>query len=294
MAAPARPRAGTSSAARAIAASRGLAATATRDRGLLRAFLERDRIFAGYALCALEDRHFDRARWGIATRDGDPVALAMEQGGPAPQPVFLVGAPDAAEMLLREVVRPWSAYISAPAELLPAIRALYRVEPGPPMVRMAVDRERFRPYPGPVQRLTPAHIGELNRMYDLGFTSWLPGEVLADGVYYGLRVGGRLVSAAGTHAISRSARMAIVGNVLTVPTYQGRGYAKATTSAVTAELLRECDDLILNVRSDNPPALAAYRALGFREHTRFEERLAHRRASTWDAILEPLRRFFGG
>ena len=292
MAAPARPRVIVSG-TEAVEARRGLEAVATRDRGLLRAFLERDRIFAGYALCALEERAFERARWGIATRDGEPIALAMEQGGPAPQPLFLTGEADAAELLLREVVRPWSAYVSAPQELLPAIRALYRDEPGPPMVRMAVDRERFRPYLGPVQRLTPAHIGELNRMYDLGFTSWLPGEVLAEGVYYGLRLAGRLVAAAGTHAISRTARMGIVGNVLTVPAYQGRGYAKATTSAVTAELLRDCDDVVLNVRSDNPPALAAYRALGFREHTRFEERLAHRRAGTWDVIIGPLRRFFG-
>ena len=29
---------------------------------------------------------------------------------------------------------------------------------------------------------------------------------------------------------------------------------------MTAELLRTCDDVVLNVRSDNPPAIAAYRA----------------------------------
>jgi RimJ/RimL family protein N-acetyltransferase len=261
---------------------------------VLRAFLERDRLLSGYALCALEERPFQQARWGVALRDGDPVALATEQGGPAPQPVFVAGEPEAAELLLRQVIRPWAAYIAARPELLPPIEALYRLDNGPPMVRMAVDRERFRPYPGRVQRLTASSVGELNRMYDLGFTSWLPGEALADGVYYGLRIGGRLVAAAGTHAISRAGRMGIVGNVMTIPPYQGRGYAKATTSAVTAELLRECDDVILNVRSDNPPALAAYRSLGFREYARFEERLAHRRGGSWDVIIAPLRRFLGG
>jgi RimJ/RimL family protein N-acetyltransferase len=162
------------------------------------------------------------------------------------------------------------------------------------MVRMAVDRATFEPYPGPVVRLTPASVGELNRMYDLGFTSWLPADALAHGVYYGLRIAGRLVAAAGTHAVSREARMGIVGNVLTVTAHRGRGFAKATTSAVTAELLRTCDDVILNVRSDNPPALAAYAALGFREHVRFEERLAHRRGGPWDGIIASLRRLLGG
>lgn len=292
MAAPARQRI---LAGRATAVpGRGLAVATTRDRSLLRTFLEGDRRFAGYALCALDDRFFDRARWAIATRDGEPVSLAMEHGGPAPQPVFLTGDPDGTEILLREVIRPRTAYVSSPADLLPTVAALYRLDPGPPMVRMAVDRESFRPYPGPVQRLTPSSVGELNRMYGLGFTSWLPNEALAEGVYYGLRIAGRLVAAAGTHAISRTAKMGIVGNVMTVAAYQGRGFAKATTSAVTAELLRESDDVVLNVRADNPSALAAYRALGFREHVRFEERLAHRRGGPWDGIIAPLRRILGG
>jgi predicted GNAT family acetyltransferase len=45
--------------------------------------------------------------------------------------------------------------------------------------------------------------------------------------------------------------------------FRGRGYATAVTGAVTAELLRFCDQVVLNVRADNPPALAAYRRLGY-------------------------------
>ena len=85
-----------------------------------------------------------------------------------------------------------------------------------------------------------------------------------------------VVAAAGTHVISREAGLAVVGNVLTHADHRGRGYAKAVTSAVTAELLRFCDQVVLNVRADNPPALQAYRRLGYREHVRFEERLVHR------------------
>ena len=47
--------------------------------------------------------------------------------------------------------------------------------------------------------------------------------------------GGRLVAAAGTHAIGRSARIAVVGNVLTHADFRGRGYAKAVTSAARQE-----------------------------------------------------------
>ena len=66
-------------------------------------------------------------------------------------------------------------------------------------------------------------------------------------------------------------------------TIRGRGYATAVTGAVTAELLRTCDQVVLNVRSDNPPALQAYRRLGYQEHVRFEERLVHRLGSPWPA-----------
>ena len=71
--------------------------------------------------------------------------------------------------------------------------------------------------------------------------------------------------------------------------HRGQGLAKVVTSAVTSELLRIVDDVVLNVRLDNPSALAAYRALGYREHARFEERLVHRRSTLWDSIVGPIR-----
>ena len=160
------------------------------------------------------------------------------------------------------------------------------------MVRMWVDRARFRPYPATVQRLLPVEIGDLNRLYQLGFASWLPASTIVDGVYYGMRVNGQLVAAAGTHVISRTARLAVVGNVLTHADFRGRGFATAVTGAVTAELLRSCDEVVLNVRADNPPALGAYRRLGFAEHVRFEERLVHRLGSPWPDIATSFRRLF--
>ena len=171
--------------------------------------------------------------------------------------------------------------------------AQYNIDPGPPMIRMWVDRARFQPAPAPVERLLPVEVGELNRLYQLGFAAWLPSSTIAEGVYYGIRVNGQLVAAAGTHVISRNARLAVVGNVLTHTDHRGRGYAQAVTSAVTAELLRFCDQVVLNVRSDNPPAIQAYRAS--RLHRALPVRgapdPAHRR-SPWADLTAPLRRLF--
>jgi ribosomal protein S18 acetylase RimI-like enzyme len=262
------------------------------DRALLRAFLEQDRLYAAYAICDLEEREFGRTRWGAAYEDGELIALGLEYTGPTPQPLFVMGRPDGVSAVLRDVIRPRAAYIAAQTSMLPAIEAFYRVDPGPQMVRMWVDRARFRPYPATVQRLLPVEIGELNKLYQLGFAAWLPSSAIGDGVYYGMRVNGRLVAAAGTHVVSTSGRLAVVGNVLTHLDYRGRGFATAVTGAVTAELLRSCDQVVLNVRSDNPPAINAYRRLGYAEHTRFEERLIHRLGSPWPDVSATLRRLF--
>jgi RimJ/RimL family protein N-acetyltransferase len=279
-------------AAIAIGRSSGAVARPTSDRAMLRAFLEQDRLFAAYAICDLEEREFARTRWAAAYAGDRLIAVGLEYTGPTPQPLFVMGDADGIEAILRDVIRPRAAYIAAQTPMLPTIEALYRVDPGPQMVRMWVDRARFRPYPATVQRLLPIEIGELNRLYQLGFASWLPSSAIGDGVYYGLRVHGRLVSAAGTHVISPTARLGVVGNVLTHVEYRGRGFATAVTGAVTAELLRSCDQVVLNVRSDNPPAINAYRRLGFVEYARFEERLIHRLGSPWPDLTAPLRRLF--
>jgi RimJ/RimL family protein N-acetyltransferase len=273
---------------------RTVVARTTTDKALLRAFLERDRLFAAYAMCDLEEREFPRTRWGIALVGDEPVAVAMEYSGLTPQPLFVMGRNDGIEALLRDVVRPRAAYVAARSEALQAVERVYRVDPGPPMVRMWVDRARFRPYPSDVRRLLPVEIGELNRLYQLGFASWLSSSAIAEGVYYGIRAGGKLVAAAGTHVNSPIARLAVVGNVFTHVDHRGRGYATAVTGAVTAELLRSCDHVVLNVRSDNPPALQAYRRLGYAEYVRFEERLIHRLGAPWTGLAAPLRRLLAG
>jgi ribosomal protein S18 acetylase RimI-like enzyme len=271
---------------------RTLVVQETADRSMLRAFLETDRLYSAYALCDLDEREFLRTRWGVAFISGKPVAVVLQYAGYSPQPIFVMGQNDGIAAILADVIKPRTAYVAARTEHLPAIAANYRVDPGPAMLRMWVDAAHFRAFPSDVRRLLPVEIGELNRLYQLGFASWLPASAISDGLYYGVRVGGRLVSAAGTHVISASARLAVVGNVMTHTDFRGRGYATAVTGAVTAELLRFCDQVVLNVRADNPPALAAYQRLGYQVNVTFEERLIHRSEPPWSGWSGTFRRFF--
>jgi ribosomal protein S18 acetylase RimI-like enzyme len=272
-------------------AGRRVIARPSVDRVLLRGFLERDRLFAAYAICDLDDREFRRTRWAVAFDGDEPVAVGLEYSGPSPQPVFLMGGAEGVSAILRDVIKPRAAFIATLQDHVAAVSAQYRLDPGPPMVRMWLDVHRFRPYPSAATvRLDASDAPDLNRLYGLGFGAWLPPRAVAEGVYYGIRVNGRLVSAAGTHVVSRAARLAVVGNVLTHADHRGHGYATAVTGAVTAMLLQTCDEIVLNVRADNPPAISAYRRLGYAEHVRYEERLGRRIAAPWSEVLAAVMR----
>lgn len=272
-----------------VAAKRHLEVRSTRDRPLLHKFLEQDRVYAAYAIADTDDAEFERTRFGIAFDDREPVAVVMEYRGVSPQPIFAMGDPAGVSAIMGEVIRPRIAYVGCKTDVVRGIRDHYRVEAPAPMVRMVVERASFRPVVGETVRLDQADVGHLNRLYQLGLNAHLPEQAVAAGVYYGVRRGTRLIAAAGTHVVSPQWGIAAVGNVYTHREYRGQGLAKLVTSAVTADLLRECETVVLNVRADNPPALAVYRALGYREHTEFEERLVHRETSVWDSIVGPIR-----
>jgi len=260
---------------------------AVADRDLLSGFLRTDRRYAAYAIGDLEAG--DRSQWGMAfDAIGRPMGLVMHRGGLVPQPLFLMGDPVACRAILESVIRPRDAYLQATSEHAEAITGLYELDPEVTMLRMVVDRDTFVPFDGPAERLTGRDIDELNRLYQLGFRTGFPPAVLADGVYFGLRVGDRLVSAAGTHLASAREGIAVVGNVMTHTEHRGNDYAKIVTSAVTADLLTRVPDVALNVRADNAPAVAAYARLGYQIHCEFSERLVRRRDGGWD-LLRPFR-----
>lgn len=266
-----------------------LYARAVSDRDEIAAFLRTDRIYAAYTLGDLDGPNRHRCSWGIAYDDlGRPVALAMHQDGLIPQPLFLMGDPAGCREILDSVIRPRDAYLMGTAAIDEAVADLYELDPPQLLLRMAVNGSTFRPFAGGAERLMPADIDDLNQLYQLGFRGGFPASVLEDGVYYGVRVRGRLVSAAGTHAINVRERIAVVGNVMTHVDYRGHDFAKMVTSAVTAELLQRVDDVTLNVHAGNDPAVAAYRRLGYVDTDLLTERLGRRRAGGW-GLMRPIR-----
>jgi RimJ/RimL family protein N-acetyltransferase len=269
-----------------------LQARAITDRDAIAAFLHTDRLYAAYALGDLDGPQRRRATWGIAYDPaGHPTALAEHHEGLVPQSLFLMGDPEGCRTLLEAVIKPRDAYFQASAAQESAMRSLYELESATHMLRMVVDGDTFQPFAGPAERLTPADIDDLNRLYQLGFRTGFPISVLEDGIYFGVRVRGRLVSAAGTHVINPREGIGVVGNVMTHTDFRGHDFAKMVTSAVTAELLTRVRDVALNVHTDNGPAVAAYARLGYGVHCHLVERLGRRRSGGW-GLMRPLREAF--
>ena len=160
-----------------------IVAEATTDRELIRAFLDRDRLYAAYALADLEDRDTGRARWAVARLDGEVVALVLEYGGPSPQPLFIVGSDEGIDEILRDVIRPSIAYVAClPGEPRRGGASL------PPRAGTAdgpdVGRPNHVPTGGSIRASSGSaamDVGELNRLYRLGFGSWLPPSAIARG-----------------------------------------------------------------------------------------------------------------
>jgi RimJ/RimL family protein N-acetyltransferase len=269
--------------------SRPLDARVVVDRDEIASFLRTDRRYAAYALGDLDGPQRNRVAWGMAyDAPGVPVAVAMHHEGLVPQPLFVMGDPAGCRAILDSVLKPRDAYFQGREGHQAAIASLYELEAPATMLRMVVDRATFRPVGGQAERLGGRDIDELNRLYQLGFRGGFPASVIEDGIYYGVRIRGRLVSAAGTHAINPREGIAVVGNVMTHVDFRGHGFATLVTGAVTAELLDRVTDVALNVHHDNAPAVAAYSRLGYGTHCQIIERLGRRRHGSW-GLMRPIR-----
>lgn len=241
-------------------------------------FLEQDRWYAAYAIGDLERGFFEQSRWFGAELAGDLRSLVLLFEGLDPPALFLMGAAAGITLILSTALRPETVMFTCRESHLTALQNHYQISEIEPMLRMTLSKSDFRPVSVfDVERLGPGYVGELARLYASAQGNAFTPFQLAQGVFYGLKQRGRLVSAAGTHILARTMGVAAVGNVCTYPEYQGLGYATRSTSAVCAELIEKGLDVVLNVAQNNAGAIHIYKKLRFRAYCPFVEGVALRR-----------------
>ena len=252
-----------------------------KDKAEIYAFLQRERFYTAYAIADLEHDLFPHTRWAGAERDGTMASLGLLFNRLDPPAVFVAGEPEGVRMILKWKLCPQQALFTFRDEHRSAVESSYEFTQSERMLRMVLDPAGFRPPPIHAERLGLENIDELEEFYreatETGVVTAFSAYQVEQGVFYGVRFRGKLVSAAGTHVVSPTYRIAAVGNVFTLPLFRGRGYATACTAAVVQELLRRGLDVVLNVNVNNAAAIGIYRRLGFRPYCEIIEAVGIRK-----------------
>lgn len=241
------------------------------DPQQIRPLLEPERAYAAYAVAQLEPERLALAEWYAGAGPSGSALLLHSRSGLG-HALFTMGDVDALDALLSLHPGPHFTFGSLRQEHRRVIEKYFMVTRRQEMLRMAVTAAGFAPVAGPAVRLQGRDIIAINRLYSAeGGPTAYRREHIDDGVYYGVIEEGTLVSIAGTHVVSVPEGVAVVGNVFTHPRHRGRGLGTVATSAVTADLLRRCADVVLTVEAANEPAVAIYRRLGYETQCRLHE-----------------------
>ncbi|MGD0765785.1 MAG: GNAT family N-acetyltransferase [Dehalococcoidia bacterium] len=257
-----------------------------RDPAEIEHLLAPKRTYAAYALAQLEPPLFRRSESWLAEGEGG-IALVMHSRGGLGRALLTLGDEVGLNALLSTHPGPAYAFATFEIEHLPVMRRFFHVSHSQPMLRLVVDRESFRQAPPLAPKVTNTvslralsgeDVPEINRLSksESGWVQYRAHQI-DDGVYFGIYQDGDLVAMAGTHAISTSHRIAVVGNVFTHPRRRNHHYALQATGAVTDALLRTCSEVVLTVDPKNEPAVRAYTRLGYREDCRLIEGMVSRR-----------------
>jgi GNAT superfamily N-acetyltransferase len=253
-----------------------------REPERIRAWLAPERAYAAYALAQLDPSLFPQSQWWTAQSSNGRALLAISRGGLGTALVTL-GDPEALDVLLGLHSGPRYAFATFRPEHLAVARHHYVLERQEPMVRMSVTVSTFRPAAGEVLRHCSGQAPRLQRS-DARVVNRLYSAEGGTGTYSPRH----LASIAGTHVVSNSEGIAVVGNVFTHPTYRDRGLASVATSTVTEALLQTCPYVALTVEATNRAALRVYEKLGYREVCTLLETPVRRRE--FRALLAPWRR----
>ena len=227
-----------------------------------------------YALADLDEPFWSGSRW---YRRGDAVVglIGLPSGEGLACYSVATRDPEGTLGLLADLAPdlPSGLLITGPVGLADALAAIRPVVWHAPHVRHELaDRAALPPVDPRVEPLGRGDLGEIEQLYDAdpGAVFFLP-HMLDDGAFVGVREGGRLVAAAGTHVLSSTHRVAALGAVYTAPTHRGHGLGRAITVGVTRHLLDRVDTIGLNVAAANAGARRIYESIGYAAILTYEE-----------------------
>lgn len=250
------------------------------DRDAIETALRRDPETHLYEIGDLDDFFWPLTTWyGLEDEDGALRSVALVYAtGDLPVVVALAreGQTWAVTTLLERMrpVLPRKFYAHVAVGAGRALAATHHVEPQGLHARMlladwtpieGIDTTRAVP-------LGPSDARELQALYADAYPgNWFDARMLETGAYFGVREDGMLGSVSGVHVVSRTKRVAALGNVATRPALRGRGLARIAVAATCRALRADVDHLGLNVDASNADGIRLYEGLGFTRIATYEE-----------------------
>jgi ribosomal protein S18 acetylase RimI-like enzyme len=249
------------------------------DRDSIESLLRRDPEVHLYELGDLDDFFWPLTTWyGLEDRGALRTVALVYAAGDLPVVIALAregqtwGVTSLLERMRPVLPRKFYAHLAVGAARTLAVT--HQVEPQGLHARMVVsdwaplekiDTSRAVP-------LGPTDARELEALYADAYPgNWFDARMLETGAYFGVREGERLGSVSGVHVVSRSRRVAALGNVATRPELRGRGLARIAVAATCQALRPHVDHLGLNVDAANAEGIRLYEGLGFTRVATYEE-----------------------
>ncbi|UCG56386.1 MAG: GNAT family N-acetyltransferase [Phycisphaerales bacterium] len=247
------------------------------DREEIEQFLRRNVYLYIYCIGDLDDFFWPYTTWYGLNTGGyiDAVALLYE----GKSPPTLVALSDECDVM-KELVGSIRHLLPERfhAHLSPRVEAVllddYDLDPHGEHYKMALrDKTAISKYDcSGVVSLSRADLDDIETFYEQSYPgNWFDGRMLETGQYFGVRKDTALISVAGVHVHSAKYKVAALGNIATLPSYRGKGYAKRVTAKLCKSLSRQVSHIGLNVKSDNIPALSCYEKLGFEKVATYAE-----------------------
>ena len=156
----------------------------------VRAFFERDRLIAAYALADLDPHNVDQSRWWVARRDDDIVAAALLVEVLPFRPCFAMGESQALAELFRSGMSEARLILATPPNGRLPIEASYRFERIDVMHRMKVSEATFQPrVTHEITRLTPEQLDDVIDLYGNASRTYFTPARLERELYFGIYSG---------------------------------------------------------------------------------------------------------
>lgn len=242
-------------------------------------FLVKDKFWSAEILSCLDENIFPHLDGFFNVRDQLILELALVIKSMQTIPVFIKGSNDFCLQFLQDYIGVLqNIHVECTSDVKSCFDKYFDWRRSFDMQIMSFDCRNLRKQLSVAEELSVRDVPEMTSLLrDYIAEDEIDIDNLRNGIYFGVKKDGKLVSMAGTHNTAFVYGIATVGNVVTHKDYCKQGYAQESLKAVIGKLSEDCDDVIIKVERTNKPALALYEKLGFVHYKNYFEGFGLRR-----------------